>query len=120
MIWKRGFASMFKNFELMFECDGGVTISLLHGATLVYVNYYEDMERAAIDLRAFFGLEYAIDLWDDNMMNDDDFDPYFLQFNVDQERNGLAFWAMSIDDIKKSVQFLTWQNLQDFINHWGE
>lgn len=111
---------MRKNFELMFDCDGGVTMSLFHGQTLVFVNFYDEMEQAVVDLREFFELEYSIALWEGNMMDEEDFDPYFLQFNAHQERNGLAFWATSIDEIKKSVQFHSWQNLQEFIKVWGE
>lgn len=110
---------MRKNFELMFECDGGVTMSLLFGDTLVYVNFYDDMEQAAADLREFFSIEYSIHHWEENMMDDEDFDPADLAFNAAAERNGVAFYATDIDEIRKSVQINTWKNLQDFVDAWG-
>lgn len=106
------------NFQLMFDCDGGLTMCLFHGENLVYVNYYDDMEQAAAELREFFTLDYSIQLWDGNMLDDEDFDPYYLEFNAEAERNGSTFWAMSIEDIKKSTYVLTWNNLQDFIKAW--
>lgn len=110
---------MRKNFELMFECDGGVAMSLLFGERLVYVNYYDDMEIAAADLREFFSIEYSIQHWEDNMLDDEDFDPADYAFNAAVERSGLAYWATDIDEIRKSVQFATWKNLQVFLNAWG-
>lgn len=109
---------MKRNFELMFASDGGLTMSLLFGEDLVYVNFYDDMELAAIDLKEFFELEYSIQLWNGNMLNDEDFDPVCLEFNATAERSGSAFWAMSIEDIKKSLQIYSWTNLQDFIKAW--
>lgn len=110
---------MRKNFELMFECDGGVTMSLLFGDQLVFVNFYDDMEIAAADLREFFSLDYSINHWEGNMMDDEDFDPADFTFNAAAERSGLAYWATDIDEIRKSVHFHTWKNLQDFIAAWG-
>ncbi len=109
---------MKKNFELMFDCDGGLTMSLLHGENLVFVQAYDDMEQAARDLQEFLTLEYAVELWDGNMLDDDEFDPDYLKFDAVVERNGGAFWAMEIQHIKESVQIYTWQNVRDFLMAW--
>lgn len=109
---------MKKNFELMFECDGGVAMSLLFGDRLVFVSFYDDIELAANDLREFFSLEYSIDHWEGNMLDDEDFDPDDFAFNAAAERNGLAYWATDIDEIRKSVQYYTWENLQKFVSAW--
>ena len=109
---------MKKNFELMFDNDGGLTMSLLHGENLIYVHFYDDMEQAVDDLNNFLTPEYSLELWDGNMLEDDEFDPDYLKFDAVAERSGSAFWAMEIQHIKKSVQIYSWKNVQDFIKAW--
>lgn len=109
---------MEKNFELMFDSDGSLTMSLLHGENRVFVQFYDDMEQAAGDLKDFLTLEYSVELWDGNMLKEDDFDPGYLEFNAMVERNGGAFWTTTIEEIKESAQIFSWKNLQDFIKAW--
>ncbi len=102
----------------MFDSDGGLTMSLLHGENRIYVHFYDDMEQAAGDLREFLNPEYSVELWDGNMLDDDEFDPDDLNFDGVAERSGAAFWATEIPQIKKSVQIYSWKNVQDFMEVW--
>lgn len=109
---------MEKNFELMFYSSGGLIMSLLYGESRVYIHAYDDMEQAAGDLNDFFSLEYSVALWDGNLLEDDEFDPDYVEFNPAAERSGELFWVMEIEHLRKSVQIHSWKNVQDFLRAW--
>lgn len=109
---------MFKSFVLKFECTGSLTMGLLHGEDYVYAHAYDDMEQAATDLNDFFSLEYSVEHWEGNLMDEDDFNPDDMEVCIEAERNGDAFWAMEIQQIIDSVQKHSWKNVQDFLQAW--
>lgn len=109
---------MNKNFELMFTSTGSLFLSLFYGSERAYVHAYDDMQQAAGDLNEFFSLEFSVALWEGNLLNDDEFDPFDIELNPELERNGEFFWAMDIEQVRKSIQIHSWTNVQDFMAAW--